>query len=304
MSTESELEAIPMGPPWSIDVIADLHAGIYSDVVSAQLRRQMAEDTSASAVLKALDATVDELSLLPSPRMPERFALRLDAAIAVESAARTAANRPAQPQPGFRPPPGPPRVEQPVPPQFRPLTSVPSFAPTPVPAAPEPAALLDGNVVSLDAARTRRRRWATGIGVAAAVAIAATITVASLNGGSKPSSLAGGSIAQPTGTSTAGPGTGPNAVELVPGQFQDAYNKIKGASSGPLTNAITAAGCFAANDIPGPDILGVSQVTFEGAQASAIAVKIDATHARILVVSLLCGVDGGADVLASQVVTR
>ncbi|MET3807169.1 hypothetical protein ABIB25_004192 [Nakamurella sp. UYEF19] len=322
MSTESELEAIPMGPPWSIDVIADLHAGLYSDDVSAQLRLRIAEDASAAAILSALDATVDDLSLLPSPRMPERFALRLDAAIAAESAARSAASRPdqdpkrsgqntnrsPQEQPGFRPEPGPPRFDQrerQVPTQFQPLMAVPSFTPTP-PGQSEPApgstSPSGGNVVSLDAARTRRRRWVTGIGVAAAVAIAATITVASLNG-SKPGPLsqAGG---EPAPAATAAPGSGPNALELVPGQFQDAYKKINGTRSGPLANGITAAGCFAANSIAGQDILGISPVTYRNQQASAIVVAVDATHARIVVVGLSCGVDGAKALLDQETVTR
>ena len=315
MSTDPGLAAVPSGPPWSIDVLADLQAGVYSDEVSAQLRSQIADDQEAKAILAALDSTVDDLSLLPEMRMPERFALRLDAAIAAEATraggsperpldpavARGAAPSPsAGPPPTFRP--GPP----PAPPTFRPLTIVPPQSPQQfAPAAPPPGPPTSGessNVVSLDAARTKRRRWIVGIGVAAAVAAAATITVASLNrstGGTGTQADAG-----PAATAPATPGASPNALDLQPGRFQDAYSQINGSSSGPLTNPITYAGCMAANKIAQNEVLGVKQVTYQGKEASAVAVEVDATHAKILVVSLQCGVDGGADILASETVTR
>ncbi len=74
-----------------MDVLADLHAGRYPQAVAGPLRQRIAGDPGATSVLAALDATVDDLSLLPTPRMPERFALRLDAAIAAEYRAATSA---------------------------------------------------------------------------------------------------------------------------------------------------------------------------------------------------------------------
>ena len=294
MSSDPGLAPVPSGPPWSVDVLADLQAGVYSDEVAAQLRAPIADDPEAMAIMAALGSTVDDLSLLPAPRMPERFALRLDAAIAAESAARADASAPAAPTPlpTFRP--GPTSA----PPTFRPLTNVPTPAPQFAPTAtPEPA-----NVVSLDAARTKRRRWVTGLGVAAAVVAAATITVASLNhstgGTGAPDQAAGGGA--PAATSP----VSPNALDLQPGRFQDAYQQLKGSKSGPLANAITYAGCMAASNIAQADVLGVKQVTYQGQDASAILVAIDATHAKVLVVSLQCGVDTGADVLASETVNR
>lgn len=95
--TDDDLDetTVPAGPPWSVDVLADLHAGRYRAEIAGPLRRRIADDPWASSVLTALDATVDELSLLPDPRMPERLALRLDAAIAAEYRATTAAPAPA-----------------------------------------------------------------------------------------------------------------------------------------------------------------------------------------------------------------
>lgn len=90
----------PMGPPWPLDVLADLHAGVLDD--AAVLLPRARQDPDASAVLDALDATRAELSGLadrPAPPMPERFAARLDAAIAAETRAMFPAPRqPAAPE--------------------------------------------------------------------------------------------------------------------------------------------------------------------------------------------------------------
>ncbi|SDO72366.1 hypothetical protein SAMN04515671_1829 [Nakamurella panacisegetis] len=302
MSTDPGFAAVPSGPPWSVDVLADLQAGVFSEEVTAQLRARIADDPEAVAIMAALDSTVDDLSLLPAPRMPERFALRLDAAIAAESAARASARStgprsPAGPPPAAGPPP-------PLAPPFRPGPSAAPFHPVTGTTPPQQYSRVGppgpSDVVLLDAARAKRRRWVAGIGVAAAVIAAATITVASLNRTTGGSSTAG---PQP-GATSATASASPNALELKPGQFQDAYNQINGSRSGPLANPITYAGCMAANGIAQTDVLGVKQVTYQGQEASAIAMKLDATHAKILVVSLKCGVDGGSDVLASARVDR
>ena len=312
MSTEQPgFSAVPIGPPWTVDVLADLHAGVYPDDVSADLRRRIGDDPEAMAVMAALDSTVDDLSLMTAPRMPERFALRLDAAIAAESAARTGA-RPADRPPGFQPTfaPGPPR-----------LTSVPTGPPAyrspqqflaPPPARPVPDET-STNVTSLDAARSKRRRWVTGLAVAAAVAAIGTITVTSLNrtptGGtqaiapftttsSSSSAAAGGAPGNPA------PDAGGTALTLEPGKFQAAVDQLSGGSDGPLTNPITSAGCYAANNIKGDDILGVKQVSYLGKQASAVLVQVSQTKATVYVLGLTCGVNGAKDFITAETVDR
>lgn len=88
MSTEFSVARTPVGPPWSVDDLSDIHAGVYPADVTAQLRTRIAADPEAAAVLTALDSTVDELSLLPPLVIPEKYALRLDQAIAAASLAR------------------------------------------------------------------------------------------------------------------------------------------------------------------------------------------------------------------------
>ena len=84
----------PAGPPWSVDVLADLHAGVFDEAESARLWPLVNADPEAREVLAALDSTLDDLHGMPEipvPAMPPEFAARLDAAIAAEAAARPAA---------------------------------------------------------------------------------------------------------------------------------------------------------------------------------------------------------------------
>jgi hypothetical protein len=91
MTDESRGIGGAVGPPWSVDVLADLHAGVLDEVESARLWPQVNADPEARAVIDALEATTDELSALadgPFEPMPAQFAARLDAAIAQEAGAR------------------------------------------------------------------------------------------------------------------------------------------------------------------------------------------------------------------------
>lgn len=79
------MERVPMGPPWSVDLIADLHAGVLPPEVAAQLRPRVEADPEAREILQALDATLADLHALPSIPMPDHVAARIDAALAAEA---------------------------------------------------------------------------------------------------------------------------------------------------------------------------------------------------------------------------
>lgn len=79
------MERVPMGPPWSVDLIADLHAGVLPPEVAAQLRPRVEADADAREVLRALDATLADLEALPPIPMPDHVAARIDAALAAEA---------------------------------------------------------------------------------------------------------------------------------------------------------------------------------------------------------------------------
>ncbi|MCP2244836.1 hypothetical protein [Lentzea aerocolonigenes] len=79
------MERVPMGPPWSVDLIADLHAGVLPPEVAAQLRPRVEADPEAVEILQALDATLEDLHALPPIPMPDHVAARIDAALAAEA---------------------------------------------------------------------------------------------------------------------------------------------------------------------------------------------------------------------------
>ncbi|HEV2778496.1 MAG TPA: hypothetical protein VGX25_03765 [Actinophytocola sp.] len=135
----------PSGPPWSVDVLADLHAGALDPELSAQLWPRVNADPEARSVIEALDVIKVELGQLgraaPEP-MPAHYAARLDAAIEAEAAARRGSVAPRAVRP-----------------------------PQPPPAAP---------VIDLAAARRRRKRvmaWGVGVLTAAAAAVAVAIVL-------------------------------------------------------------------------------------------------------------------------------
>lgn len=141
--------------PWSVDLLADLHAGVLDETEAAELRQRVQDDSGAQDVLAALDATSAELADLgaaPAGPMPAEVADKIDAALAVEAERRQASMQ----QAGHAP------------------------------------------VVSLDAARKKRRRrigWSAGIVTAAAAAVAAVAIV-------------GPSLSSTSGTPVAAPDAG------------------------------------------------------------------------------------------------
>jgi hypothetical protein len=97
MTDESRGMSGAVGPPWSVDVLADLHAGVLSEPEAAALWPQVNADPDARSVIDALDATAADLATLtegPFEPMPAQFAARLDAALAREAGAPSEAPAP------------------------------------------------------------------------------------------------------------------------------------------------------------------------------------------------------------------
>lgn len=180
MTDESRGIGGTVGPPWSVDVLADLHAGVLDEREAADLWPLVNADPEALAIIEALEATTADLAELanePVVPMPAEFAARLDAALAAEMGTRQAS-------PAFQ---GAPEEQEQVAP-----------------------------VVDLAAARRRRNKrigWGAGIATVAAAAIAAVaIAVPSTQ---QPDT---GGIAQPApapapvGPSVGGDGGGAEAL--------------------------------------------------------------------------------------------
>lgn len=87
MDTE---DAVP-SPPYSADLLSDLHAGVLSESVSAQLWPRVRSDREAMRIIDGLDALQHTLAehgrdhTVESP-IPEHVASRIDAALASASA--------------------------------------------------------------------------------------------------------------------------------------------------------------------------------------------------------------------------
>ncbi len=76
---------MPPGPPFPVDLLADLHAGVLPDDVAAQLWPSVHADPDASRVIAALERTRSDLSsaqIVPEPPPPA-------VAVAIESALAT-----------------------------------------------------------------------------------------------------------------------------------------------------------------------------------------------------------------------
>ncbi|OXM71083.1 hypothetical protein [Amycolatopsis vastitatis] len=206
MTDESRGIGGTVGPPWSVDVLADLHAGVLDDARAAELWPLVNADPEARAVLDALDATQADLASLaaaPAPRMPAEFAARLDAALAAEAAAAF----PGQAQPAPR-------------------------------TAPEQAGPGNAPVVDLAAARRRRNKrlgWAAGVLTAAAAAIVA-VTVAIPNT-SPQSGTPNVAAPPPSGPSVGSDGSG---VQALVGKA------VGVRDFGPLQNEDRLDACIAA----------------------------------------------------------
>ncbi|HWC80167.1 MAG TPA: hypothetical protein VG756_09415 [Pseudonocardiaceae bacterium] len=246
----------PAGPPWPTDLLADLHAGVLEEAEAARLWPLVRADPEAGAVLDALDATVADLAALPRQPlapMPERFAARLDAAIAAESAARGSATATAT---------------APTPPPDRPA-AVPAGQPL-------------ARVADLAAARRRRARrlgWAGGV-IAAAAAVAAVIVVVVA-----PKSGTGGQAVAvaPPPASTSSLNSGQlNAAAALANLGRSDY--------GTLTDPDKLAACLSANGAdPNQRPAGGAQITLDGKPGVLLVLTTGQTgRFRLLVVGPDC----------------
>jgi hypothetical protein len=150
----------PVGPPWSVDVLADLHAGVLDSVLSAQLWPRVNADPEARAVIEALDTVKVELGQVgaaPAPPMPAYLAARFDATLRAELSRMAA------------PPPAPPGV----------------------------APVVD--LAEARRRRNRRTAWGVGLLTAAAAAVAVTFAVlpGQNTSGNPVAAIPGGSSAKP-----------------------------------------------------------------------------------------------------------
>lgn len=85
MNGEQRRSGAPQGPPWSLDLLADLHAEALDADTARELRPLAQRDPAAGAVLAGLDATRRELADLSPLTMPDDVTQRICAALAAEA---------------------------------------------------------------------------------------------------------------------------------------------------------------------------------------------------------------------------
>jgi hypothetical protein len=255
----------PGGPPWSVDLLADLHAGVLDPAESARLWPQVNADPEARAVLAALDEVkvgLGQLNTAPVEPMPAQYAARLDAALQAEARA-----------------------------SGRVATATP-----PPPVAP---------VVDLAAARKRRGRMAAwGAGVLTAAAAAAAIAFVALPGnqtGGTPSAQDGNA---PTNTE-APDGSAEAPLALSKDNLGAAIGQLTGDTDyGQLGDEQGLRDCLTAHELPAPDSpLGVSPVTLDGQEGVAALLGAGQPGKfRLVVVEPTCTTDDPGTVLADTVI--
>lgn len=246
------------GPPWSVDVLADLHAGVLPEHEAAELRPRVQADPEARAILEALEQTTADLASLaevPVEPMPADVAARLDAAIAGE-VERAGMTRPAQP----------------------------------VPAAPVPPG--QGQVIDFAAARRKRNQrigWISGVVAVAAAAVAAVAIVLPNSGDTPGTPLA----APPAPTTQQEPGSTSSGLSLRSDQPQAALAVLSTGVKdyGPLGDAQGLSACLrSAGLAPTADPIGVRPGTLDGAPAMFALLKTgQLAQFRLVAVSPECG---------------
>jgi hypothetical protein len=85
MSGEQRRSEASQEPWWSLDLLADLHAGALDADTARELDSRVQQDPAARKVLAALDATRADLAGMETPTIPDDVAARITAALANET---------------------------------------------------------------------------------------------------------------------------------------------------------------------------------------------------------------------------
>lgn len=247
--TDSDLPAGGDSRSWTVDELADMHAGALDDGAAAELWARARDDPDAMAVLDELESTRSELAGLreaPVAPMPDDVAARINAALATE---REHAFPSTRQQPAVAPV-APPRQAQP-----------------------------DGQVVDL--ARRRRAKqlgWGAGL-LTAAAAIIAAVAVSLPSQSTQGTPLAGDSSSQPR------PADEPLSLrgdDVASGSGETIGVKDFGA----LGDRAGLDACLAANDLTiDNELLGVRPATVDG-QDVVLAVFTTGELARYRMLAL------------------
>ncbi|MDA3628577.1 hypothetical protein OU415_24305 [Saccharopolyspora sp. WRP15-2] len=259
MSGEDRRTGAPQGPPWSLDLLADLHAGVLDEQTADELRSQVQDDPEAREILAALDATSEDLAELPPLTIPDDVSARIDAALENEVRAWAEQQQHAA-----------------------------------APAAP--AAEQGAQVIDFAAAKQRRRRRFTlGAGLVGVAAAAAAVVFAAMPS----STEVGTPQAQPPTSSAPGEkpplALQGDQVHLNGQQFAEVFSSRQ--YQGALNNPQQLLGCLQANGVSSGKPLGAREITLDGKPAQLLVLPGGETGKfRLLAVAPDCGPDNPAKI--------
>lgn len=248
-------------PPYSADILADLHAGALPDPVAAHIRSQIVDDAAAQSILAALDRTSDDLrSAGPTPvTAPDQ--VRADVAATLAALAREGPNA-SDPRPG------------PTTPSGRP-PEVPGRAPVDLTAARR------GRRSADPTGRGTRRQAGRLLLAAAAVIVVAAGSVGVLR-----------LVAAPD---TTDPGQAPRAQSSAPtpdsaGDAAVALSVLGRTDGAPFGSVEALRRCTAAHLVPAETVVvGSGRIVVDGSGAAAILLSTGvAGRFDALVVGLDC----------------
>lgn len=278
MSGEDRREGAPQGPPWSLDVVADFHAGALDADTTERLRPRLHADEGARQLLAALDATREEVAATPVATIPDDVAVRIETALADEAFADEA--------PAREP------VSQ--------HTARPVAAPQEPFAQPSPAR--DATVVDFEAAgrraRGRRSRRRYGWGAAVVAVAAAALGVVVLG-----TPVLERSATPPQAIEPTAPAADPSTPLAVRGDevklSSEQLTSVLGSEeyTSKLSDPTRMLACLRANGIDSGNPVGAREITVNGRPAQLFVLPTgDIGKFRLLAVGTGCGTGNPATI--------
>lgn len=260
MNGEDRRPGAPQDRPWSLEQLADLHAGALDQAETDDLLVRARQDPRSGAVLDALDSTTAELGDLPSPQLPPDVAARLDSALDDEVRAHFRPVSPDRPAGGFPEEPSEETFER------------------------APAAVTDMH------RRRRRRRGGLGAAIVTAAAAATGIFVLSSPSLDSPQQQAAPPPSSGSHGSLALEG---QQVALTSSQFAQV---LRSDQYGPLADQRKLTGCLRANGVSGKP-MGARRITLNGHPAQLLVLPTgNIGQFRLLAVGPECSQDDPATV--------
>lgn len=259
----------PIGPPWSVDVLADLHAGLLPEAEAARLWPRVTADPQARAVLDALESVRTDLNHFgsaPVEPMPAQFAARLDAAIQTEM--RTSHWAPAQQKVA-------------------------------------PVVSLD----EARKRRNRRLSWGAGVFAAAAAALAITVAVLPSDNTTQGDAVAGDKPTSEAGDSAPDADAGADRPPLaLSGSETPPVKEFSGEPDyGPFGTEQAMMDCIDAHGVEHGDPIGAREVTLDGKEGVAALLGAGSGKPgqfKLVIVSPDCTGDDPGEMMAESTIGR